>query len=98
MLRILLLAPGSNPDGITGPLLGYSHAEALARLHGVTPVIRRETEEAVRRRKAPFRAVDVVSLPWLDRICEWCFRRLYKNDLRSQVLTAFNYVLCLAFE
>jgi hypothetical protein len=35
-LRILLLAPGSNPDGITGPLIGYSHAEALARLHAVT--------------------------------------------------------------
>ena len=35
MLRILLLAPGSNPTGITGPLIGYSHAEALARLHTV---------------------------------------------------------------
>jgi hypothetical protein len=36
MLRVLLLAPGSNPDGITGPLIGYSHGEALARLHAVT--------------------------------------------------------------
>jgi hypothetical protein len=26
MLRVLVLAPGSNPDGITGPLIGYSHA------------------------------------------------------------------------
>jgi len=98
MLRILLLAPGSNPDGITGPLIGYSHAEALARLHGVTLVIRRENEEAVRRRQAPFRAIEVVSLPWLDRIYEWFFRRIFKNDYRSQVLTAFNYVFCLAFE
>ncbi len=98
MLRILLLAPGSNPDGITGPLIGYSHAEALARLHVVTLVIRRENEEAVRRRQAPFRAIEVVSLPWLDRIYEWCFRRIFKNDYRSQVLTAFNYVFCLAFE
>ena len=98
VLRILLLAPGSNPDGITGPLIGYSHAEALARLHGVTLVIRRENEEAVRRRQAPFRAIEVVSLPWLDRIYEWFFRRIFKNDYRSQVLTAFNYVFCLAFE
>jgi len=98
VLRILLLAPGSNPDGITGPLIGYSHAEALARLHVVTLVIRRENEEAVRRRQAPFRAIEVVSLPWLDRIYEWCFRRIFKNDYRSQVLTAFNYVFCLAFE
>src|SRR5436190_2407033 len=98
MLRILLLAPGSNPDGITGPLIGYSHAEALARLHGVTLVIRRENEEAVRRRQAPFRAIEVVSLPWLDRIYEWFFRRIFKNDYRSQVLTAFNYIFCLLFE
>jgi hypothetical protein len=36
MLRILLLAPESNPDGITGPLVGCSHGEALARLHPMT--------------------------------------------------------------
>ena len=35
MLRVLLLAPSSNPDGITGSLIGYSHGEALARLHAV---------------------------------------------------------------
>jgi glycosyltransferase involved in cell wall biosynthesis len=98
VLRILLLAPGSNPDGITGPLIGYSHAEALARLHAVTLVIRRDNEKAVRRGQAPFRAIEVVSLPWLDRIYQWCFRRIFKNDYRSQVLTAFNYLFCLAFE
>jgi len=36
MLRILLLAPDSNPDGTHGSLIGYSHAEALAQLHAVT--------------------------------------------------------------
>jgi hypothetical protein len=36
MLRILLLAPGSNPDGITGPLIGHCYGEASARLHVVT--------------------------------------------------------------
>ena len=49
MLRILLLAPGANPDVITGPLIGYFHGEALARLHAVTLVIRSHNEEAVRR-------------------------------------------------
>ena len=98
MLRVLLLAPGSNPDGITGPLIGYSHAEALARLHAVTLVIRRDNEEAVRRRQLPFRAIEVVDLPWLDRIYGWCFRWIFRNNYRSQVLTAFNYVFCLAFE
>src|ERR1700742_932294 len=98
MLRILLLAPGSDPDGITGPLIGYSHGEALARLHAVTLVIRRQNEEALRRRHTPFRAIEPVNLPWLDRIYAWCFRRIFRNNYRSQVLTAFNYLFCLAFE
>jgi glycosyltransferase involved in cell wall biosynthesis len=98
MLRILLLAPGSNPNGITGPLIGYSHAEALARLHTVTLVIRRENEGAVRRKQSNFHGIEVISLPWLDRIYAWCFRMIFRNNYRSQVLTAFNYVFCLAFE
>jgi glycosyltransferase involved in cell wall biosynthesis len=98
MLRILLLAPGSNPDGITGPLIGYSHGEALARLHAVTLVIRRDNEAAVRRKQSPFRAIEVISLPWFDRIYAWCFRWIFRNNYRSQVLTAFNYLFCLAFE
>jgi glycosyltransferase involved in cell wall biosynthesis len=98
MLRILLLAPGSNPDGITGPLIGYSHSEALARLHAVTLVVRRGNEKAVRRKQTPFRAIEVISLPWLDRIQAWCFRWIFRSDYRSQVLTAFTYVFCLAFE
>jgi glycosyltransferase involved in cell wall biosynthesis len=98
MLRILLLAPGSNPNGITGPLIGYSHGEALARLHAVTLVIRRENEAAVRGKQSPFRAIEVISLPWLDRVYAWCFRWIFRNNYRSQVLTAFNYVFCLAFE
>lgn len=98
MLRILLLAPGSNPNGITGPLIGYSHGEALARLHAVTLVIRRDNEAAVRSKQVPFRAIEVISLPWLDRVYAWCFRWVFRNNYRSQVLTAFNYVFCLAFE
>jgi glycosyltransferase involved in cell wall biosynthesis len=98
MLRILLLAPGSNPDGTHGPLIGYSHGEALARLHAVTLVIRRENEEAVCRKQPPFRAIEVISLPWLDRIYAWSFRWIFRNNYASQVLTAFNYLFCLAFE
>ena len=61
MLRILLLAPGANPDVITGPLIGYFHGEALARLHAVTLVIRSHNEEAVRRKKPPFHAIEVIT-------------------------------------
>jgi glycosyltransferase involved in cell wall biosynthesis len=98
MLRILLLAPGSNPDGITGPLIGYSHSEALARLHAVTLIVCRGNEEAIRRKQPPFRAVEVISLPWFDRIHAFCFRWIFRSNYRSQVLTAFNYLFCLAFE
>jgi len=98
MLRILLLAPGSNPDGITGPLVGYSHSEALAQLHAVTLVIGRANEAAVRRKQSPFRAIEVISLPRLERIYDWCFRWVFRSNYRSQVLTAFSYFFCLAFE
>ncbi|HEY7322769.1 MAG TPA: glycosyltransferase family 4 protein [Candidatus Binatia bacterium] len=98
MLRILLLAPASNPDGITGPLIGYAHGEALARLHEVTFVIRRQDEAAVRSKPSPFHAIEVVSPSWLDRLYSWSFRWIFKNNYRSQVLTAFNYVFCVAFE
>lgn len=98
MLRILLLAPGSNPNGITGPLIGYSHGNALARIHAVTLVIARGNEEAVSRGQGPFHAIEVISLPRLDRVYAWCFRWIFRNNYRSQVLTAFNYVFCLAFE
>lgn len=98
MLRVLLLAPGCNPDGTHGPLIGYSHGKALARLHAVTLVIGRDNEEAVRRKQPPFRAIEVVSLPWLDLIHAWCFRWIFRNNYASQVLTAFNYLFCLAFE
>jgi len=98
MLRILLLAPGSNPDGTHGPLIGYSQGEALARRHAVTLIIRPGTEQAVRRKQPPFRGLEVISLPWLDRIYAWCFRRIFKNNYAGQALTAFNYVFCLAFE
>jgi hypothetical protein len=98
MLRILLLAPGSNPEGITGALIGYSHAEALARLHAVTLVIRPDTEKALRRKQCPFHAIEAISLPWLDRIYAWSLRWIFRYNYRSQVLTAFTSVFCLAFE
>src|SRR5207249_3414191 len=84
--------------GITGPLIGYYHSEALARLHAVTLVIRRENEAAIRRKNPPFHAIEVISLPRLDRIYAWCFRWIFRSNYRSQVLTAFNYLFCLAFE
>jgi glycosyltransferase involved in cell wall biosynthesis len=98
MLRVLVLAPGSNPDGTHAPLIGYSHGEALARLHTVTLVVRRDDEKAVRRKQAHFRTIEIVSLPWLDRIHAWCFRWIFRNKHYGQLLTAFNYLFCLAFE
>jgi glycosyltransferase involved in cell wall biosynthesis len=98
MLRILLLARDSNPDKTHGHLIGYSHAEALARLHAVTLVIHRDNEKAVRRAQGPFQGIEVVSLPWLDRIHAWCFRWIFRSNYFSQALTAFNYFFYLAFE
>jgi Glycosyltransferase len=97
-LRILVLAPDSNPEGISIPYVTYSHAAALAQLHEVTLVVRSTVEDPVRRAKAPFRAIEVVRMPWLERIYAWSFRRIFRSNFASQAVTAFGYPFALAFE
>jgi glycosyltransferase involved in cell wall biosynthesis len=97
-LHILVLAPDANPESITGPLLSFRQAEALARLHDVTLVIRSTTEGAVRRAQGSIRAVEVVRMPLVERVYAWSFRRIFKSNYRSQALTAFGYPLSIAFE
>ena len=97
-LRVLVLAPDCNPDWPSTPLVGYSHSEALARLHSVTLVIRRVNEAAIRRRHPPFHAIQSVSLPWVDGVYQWMFRWVFKGNYRSQAMTAASYFLALAFE
>lgn len=96
--HILILAPDCNPDSICGPLISYSQAEALTNLHDVTLVVRSPSEESVRRRKAPFRAIEVIKLPWLERIYAWTLRWIFKNNFHNQMLTAFGYPFAVAFE
>src|SRR3974377_272072 len=97
-LRILLLGPECHPERVSIPFVTYSHAAALAQLHDVTLVARAPVEDSVRRAKAPFRAVEVVHMPWLEGLYAWCMRRIFKNNYDSQVLTAFGFPFSLAFE
>jgi len=69
-LRVLVLGPDCDPETVSIPLVTYSHAAALAQLHDVTLVARSAVEDALRRAKAPFRAIEVVRTPLLDRIFE----------------------------
>jgi glycosyltransferase involved in cell wall biosynthesis len=97
-LRILLLAPGCSPEEVSMPYVTYSHAAALAQIHDVALVIRSPTEDPVRRAKAPFRTIEVVRMPLLERIYSWSFGRIFKSNYDTQVVTAFNYPFSLAFE
>jgi glycosyltransferase involved in cell wall biosynthesis len=97
-LRILVLAPDSNPEQVSIPYVTYSHAAALAELHDVSLAIRSTVEDPVRRAKAQFRTIEVVRMPWLERIYAWCFRRIFKSNFASQAVTAFGYPFALAFE
>jgi glycosyltransferase involved in cell wall biosynthesis len=97
-LRILVLAPDSNPEQASIPYVTYSHAAALAQLHDVTLVIRSPVEDPVRRANAPFRTIEVVRMPWLERIYAWGFRRIFRSNFASQAVTAFGYPFALAFE
>jgi glycosyltransferase involved in cell wall biosynthesis len=97
-LRILVLAPDCNPESGNTPRLGYEHAEALARLHTVTLVIRAKNEIPVRRAEGPFHAVEAISLPLADRLYAWALRRVFKYDYGRQSLTAASYPYQVAFE
>ena len=97
-LRILVLGPDCNPEGVSIPYVTYSHAAALAELHDVTLVVRSPVEDAVRRAKAPFRSIEVVRMPLLERIYAWSLRRIFKYNFDTQLLTAFGYPFSLTFE
>jgi glycosyltransferase involved in cell wall biosynthesis len=97
-LRILLLGPDCNPEKVSIAFVTYSHAAALAQLHDVTMVVRSRVEDALRRAEPPFRAIEVVRMPLLERIDAWIFRRILKSNYDSQVRTAFAYPFHLAFE
>src|SRR5438552_5611262 len=97
-LRILLLAPFCNPEGVSIPYVTYSHAAALAQLHDVTLVVGSPVEDNVRRAKAQFRTIEVVRMPILERIYAWSLRWIFRYNFTSQALTAFGYPFSLAFE
>src|SRR5258708_11638276 len=97
-LRILVLGPDCNPEQVSIPFVTYSHAAALAQLHDVTLVAREVVEDVLRRAKAPFRAIEVVRTPRLDRIFAWSFRRIFRSNYASQAMTAFRYPFSVAFE
>jgi glycosyltransferase involved in cell wall biosynthesis len=97
-LRILLLAPDCDPTRVSIPFVAYSHAAALAQFHDVALVIGSPSEENVRRAKGPFRSIEVVRMPTLERIYAWSLRRIFKYNFDTQVLTAFAYPFSLAFE
>ena len=84
-LRILVLAPGCNPEVVSMPYVTYSHAAALAHLHDVALVVGSPTEDPVRRAKAPFRTIEVVRMPLLERIYAWSLRRIFKYNYDTQV-------------
>lgn len=97
-LRILLLAPECNPEGLTNPSIGYYQAQALARLHTITLVLYASNEQAVRRAGGSFHALEPVRVPFLDAIYDWALRRIFKFDYGRQSLTAFSYPRHIFFE
>src|SRR5271154_2444102 len=97
-LRILVFAPDANPDGITGALIGYSQAQALARLHDVTLVIRESCENAMRRHQGAVRSLEVIRLAWLERMYAWIVHRIFKDNYYNYLLQALFYPLSVVLE
>jgi len=97
-LRILILGQNVDPTDVSVPLVGYSHAAALAEIHDVTLVVGSPVEDRVRSAKANFRSIEVVRMAMLERMRLWAFRRIFKSNYESQALTAFSYPFVVAFE
>jgi glycosyltransferase involved in cell wall biosynthesis len=97
-LRILVLGWYADPEKVSMPYVTYCHAAALAQLHDVSLVVETASEAPVRRANAPFRTVEVVKMPMLERIYAWSLRRIFKYNYDTQILTAFGYPFYLAFE
>jgi glycosyltransferase involved in cell wall biosynthesis len=97
-LRILLLGPDCDPEQVSIRFVTYCHAAALAERHDVTLVARSSVEDALRRARGPFRAIEVIRTPFLDAVYAWCFRNIFRSNYASQMLTAFKLPLALAFE
>lgn len=97
-LRILLLGPFCDPEAVSMPYVAYSHAAALARLHDVSLVIGTPSETNVRRADGPFRTIEVIRRPMLERFHAWAFRWIFRSNFASQALTAFGVPFFLHFE
>lgn len=97
-LRVLLFAPDSNPEGVTGALIGYSQAQALAQLHHVTLVIRASCEKAMRRHQGSVHSLEVIRLAWLERIYAWINHWIFRDNYYNYVLQALSYPLSVVLE
>ena len=97
-LRILVLASFCDPEAVSMPYIAYCHAAALAQLHDVTLVIGAPSEAHVRRAAGPFRNIEVVRMPLLERIYAWSLRWIFRYNFASQALTAFQFPFSIAFE
>src|SRR2546430_1306781 len=97
-LRVLVLAPDCNPESVTTPQIAYALAEALAREHALTLVVRAANEVPIRRAGGPFETIHPIRLPGLDELYNWALRRIFKYDYGRQSLTAATYPLQVAFE
>jgi glycosyltransferase involved in cell wall biosynthesis len=94
-LRVLVLGPDCHPKRQSIPFVTYSHAAALAQLHDVTMVAGAHVEDDLRHAEAPFRALEVVRMPVLERLRAFGMRKISPD---SQVRTALDYPYALAFE
>jgi glycosyltransferase involved in cell wall biosynthesis len=52
----------------------------------------------VRRANAPFKTIEVVRMPLLERLFAWVLGHIFKYNFDTQMLTAFLYPFSLAFE
>ncbi len=95
------MAEQANPEWVSVPLVGWSHAAALAALapridvHLVTHVVNRP---AIERSPWPRDRVTFVSLGRFDRVFNWLIKHVFKQQFGTVALTATRIPFYWLFE
>ena len=91
-LRILVLAPFCDPElsaCLMSRILMRPRSPNSMTSHWL---LERRVEDNVRRAKAPFRTIEVVRMPLLERIHAWSFRRIFKYNFNNSGVDRFSAI------
>ncbi len=97
-IRALVLAELCNPEWVSGPLVGWSHAFALSKNADVHLVTHEMNEPAIERSSWPRDRVTFIRLANYEKLKVWFTHRVLRSDHTTQMFTAVGIPFYWLFE